>query len=151
MANSNQFYFDYQDGKYGFNTNPNRGADTFVPFNKAEIIWTNPTPSNQIFDTISISGVDFTKYTQIVILAWGHHQWDKTNITQIFEVSGTGGVLYATMAGGDYNRAVSFNKNNNTISITPVNTKAGNYQSYTIPVRIWGMKLNADINFSSWT
>lgn len=31
-ANSNQFYFDYQDGKYGFNTDPNRGADTFFPF-----------------------------------------------------------------------------------------------------------------------
>ena len=31
-ANSNQFYFDYQDGKYGFNTDPNRGADTFTPF-----------------------------------------------------------------------------------------------------------------------
>lgn len=31
-ANSNQFYFDYQDGKYGYNTDPNRGADTFNPF-----------------------------------------------------------------------------------------------------------------------
>lgn len=25
-------YFDYQNGKYGFNTDPARGADTFVPF-----------------------------------------------------------------------------------------------------------------------
>ena len=32
VANSNHFYFDYKDGKYGYNTNPNRGADTFVPF-----------------------------------------------------------------------------------------------------------------------
>ena len=31
-ANDNQFYFDYQDGKYGYNTDPNRGADTFSPF-----------------------------------------------------------------------------------------------------------------------
>ena len=31
-ANSKHFYFDYKDGKYGYNTNPNRGADTFVPF-----------------------------------------------------------------------------------------------------------------------
>lgn len=31
-ANNKQFYFDYKNGKYGFNTNPNRGADTFVPF-----------------------------------------------------------------------------------------------------------------------
>lgn len=31
-ANNNQFHFDYQDGKYGYNTDPNRGADTFFPF-----------------------------------------------------------------------------------------------------------------------
>lgn len=52
---------------------------------------------------------------------------------------------------GKYGRKVLFDKNNNTISISPNNTSVGNYQSYTIPVRIWGMKLNADINFSSWT
>ena len=34
VANSKHFYFDYKDGKYGYNTNPNRGADTFVPFKK---------------------------------------------------------------------------------------------------------------------
>lgn len=34
VANSNHFYFDYKNGKYGYNTNPNRGADTFFPFNK---------------------------------------------------------------------------------------------------------------------
>ena len=33
VANSKHFYFDYKNGKYGYNTNPNRGADTFVPFN----------------------------------------------------------------------------------------------------------------------
>lgn len=32
-ANSNHFYFDYQNGKYGYNTDPNRGAGTFSPFN----------------------------------------------------------------------------------------------------------------------
>ena len=31
-ANSKHFYFDYKNGKYGYNTNPNRGADTFFPF-----------------------------------------------------------------------------------------------------------------------
>lgn len=36
-ANSNQFYFDYKDGKYGFNTDPNRGADTFNPFSGLEL------------------------------------------------------------------------------------------------------------------
>ena len=36
IANSKHFYFDYKNGKYGYNTNPNRGADTFVPFSNAE-------------------------------------------------------------------------------------------------------------------
>lgn len=33
-VNNNEFYFDYQNGKYGYNTDPNRGADTFNPFNQ---------------------------------------------------------------------------------------------------------------------
>ena len=35
--NANEFYFDYQDGKYGFNTEPDRGADTFHPFGEVTI------------------------------------------------------------------------------------------------------------------
>lgn len=31
--NGTKFYFDYQDGQYGYNTDPERGADTFSPFN----------------------------------------------------------------------------------------------------------------------
>lgn len=31
-ANNVSLYMDYQDGKYGVNTDPNRGADTFIPF-----------------------------------------------------------------------------------------------------------------------
>lgn len=31
-ANGSRFYFDYQDGQYGYNTDPARGADTFSPF-----------------------------------------------------------------------------------------------------------------------
>lgn len=32
-ANSKPIYLDYHDGKYGYNTDPERGADTFNPFN----------------------------------------------------------------------------------------------------------------------
>ena len=31
-ANGNQLCMDYHDGKYGVNTDPQRGADTFIPF-----------------------------------------------------------------------------------------------------------------------
>ena len=37
VANSNHFYFDYKDGKYGFNTDSSRGADTFFPFNNGDL------------------------------------------------------------------------------------------------------------------
>ena len=35
--NADEFYFDYQNGKYGFNTDPDRGASTFHPFKKGAI------------------------------------------------------------------------------------------------------------------
>ena len=31
-VNGTKFYFDYQDGKYGYNTSASRGASTFSPF-----------------------------------------------------------------------------------------------------------------------
>lgn len=32
IANGNHFYFDYQNGSYGYNTDANRGSSTFVAF-----------------------------------------------------------------------------------------------------------------------
>ena len=32
-----KLYFDSKDGKYGYNTSPSRGADTFVPFKSGEL------------------------------------------------------------------------------------------------------------------
>lgn len=34
VANNTNFIFDYKDGQYGYNTSPERGADTFFPFKK---------------------------------------------------------------------------------------------------------------------
>ena len=34
-----KFYPDIKDGKYGFNTDPNRGADTFSPFKKSTVLY----------------------------------------------------------------------------------------------------------------
>ena len=38
-ANSKQVYMDYHDGKYGINTDPNRGADTFIPFHSGDFVF----------------------------------------------------------------------------------------------------------------
>ena len=37
-ANSKHFYFDYKNGKYGFNTSSSRGADTFIPFKGEQVL-----------------------------------------------------------------------------------------------------------------
>ena len=37
-ANSKKFYFDYQNSKYGYNTDSARGASTFVPFGGSGIL-----------------------------------------------------------------------------------------------------------------
>ena len=39
-ANNKRIYMDYHDGKYGINTNANRGADTFIPFKGYEYLGT---------------------------------------------------------------------------------------------------------------
>ena len=38
-ANGSQLYMDYHDGKYGINTSPNRGADTFIPFRSGMVLY----------------------------------------------------------------------------------------------------------------
>ena len=42
-ANNTKLYFDFKDGKYGYNTDPNRGADTFNPFKSGGEEYTNLT------------------------------------------------------------------------------------------------------------
>ena len=37
-TNNVKFYFDYQNGVYGYNTSSSRGADTFSPFKSGAII-----------------------------------------------------------------------------------------------------------------
>lgn len=44
-ANNIPLIFDYHDGKYGYNTNPNRGADSFHPFNSDRFnVFTSDNP-----------------------------------------------------------------------------------------------------------
>ena len=46
-----KYYADIQDGKHGFNTDPNRGADTFHPFRNTDDyyhcqVWTKSSTTN---------------------------------------------------------------------------------------------------------
>lgn len=44
-SNGQKLFFDSKDGKYGYNTDPNRGADTFVPFSNSQVITISPFTS----------------------------------------------------------------------------------------------------------
>lgn len=118
-ANNNQFYFDYQDGKYGYNTDPNRGADTFSPFSSgAQIIghsgysWfirtngctkltytyvgnasNNNTTNNRIYgSTEELTGnsiLDLSKYVEI-----GTAEYGTTTKTVVFEFDAKYKTLY---------------------------------------------------------
>lgn len=67
IANSNHFYFDYKDGKYGYNTDSSRGADTFVPFSNGNYYYRafkgSDSEANRK-DTLKVNtGVFFAYYT----------------------------------------------------------------------------------------
>lgn len=65
------FYPDIKDGKYGFNSDPSRGADTFNPFNRVEeqtVTYHNTTNGQKIitftFDNLKeVIGVKLFKIT----------------------------------------------------------------------------------------
>lgn len=65
-ANGTNFIFDYQNGKYGYNTNPNRGADTFYPFSQLLIPKiTVESPSGN--DTTNSVYLDFENKQKVTI------------------------------------------------------------------------------------
>ena len=67
-ANGQRIYLDYKDGKYGYNTEPLRGADTFHPFNK-------PNPYTQLRTIDGVGADELGTYTGCGYItltrAWG--------------------------------------------------------------------------------
>lgn len=65
-ANGNRLYADYQNGKYGFNTDPDRGADTFVPFNSGASVFEVNSATSWITNHEMNIGVGFESvYLQV--------------------------------------------------------------------------------------
>lgn len=69
-ANGSGFYFDYQDGKYGFNTDPNRGADTFSPFSGGVLVWEQASITPTIGTTTYYHRFAFDANKDSVIFSW---------------------------------------------------------------------------------
>lgn len=93
VANNTPFVFDYQNGKYGYNTDVERGADTFFPFSGEltfEHILVN-IPANNAFRTYT-----FTKDYKYIVAIQNDHRGcyiEDVDATKILYDSGlvTGG------------------------------------------------------------
>lgn len=70
-ANSKRIYMDYKNGKYGYNTSANRGADTFVPFKQdIEFYIIDPTES-----CYSLTIENASQYTKIIVVGSEGAPW----------------------------------------------------------------------------
>ena len=100
-VNSNKFYFDYQDGKYGYNTSPNRGADTFRPFNDLQpiydaIVAAGVTPaSDSVEDIVAAIPLIDKKHT---VNFWAHYIGN-TSIETTLTVDGSRRKSYVATGG----------------------------------------------------
>lgn len=123
------------------------GADTVFPFkNGADVVWTNPSPNEQMKSAVTVN-FDFTKYSHIAISLKGYYSSANNSLeTQLFSTSQSTGVIRPVMHTNSYAKSMTFDKSHNTITIKPIDASAGNYESYNIPIRIWGLNIDADFS-----
>ena len=98
-VNNVPFYFDYHDGKYGYNTNANRGADTFHPFSGIEYLGEGTT-----FDVSSYSGYQNFTVDNFIVEAVGSSSGNGShNHSSNFTDTNTAQVSCSINAGKTYN------------------------------------------------
>lgn len=123
------------DGITGYKVN---GADTVFPFSaKAELLWTNPSPTSA-FGSQSIS-IDTSEYENIIIVARIATSNDKESIVGIFPSNNFSGYYLAGGYGGGSQREI---KSSSTTSLVIGNNFANTtmVNNCGIPVRIYGLK-----------
>lgn len=85
IANGTRLYADYHDGKYGVNTSPNRGADTFIPFKQSANVMSTHVKATEITSsstTISFKGFNKGKYMlQLYAGNGGNPSYTSTDLT----------------------------------------------------------------------
>lgn len=107
-ANGNRIYMDYQNGKYGYNTSPNRGADTFRPFSDMQpiydaIVAAGVTPaSDSVEDIVAAIALIDKKHT---VSFWAQYRGD-TSIETSVTVDGSQTRHY-TATGGSVSETVT--------------------------------------------
>ena len=108
VANENIMYMDYHDGKYGVNTSPTRGADTFIPFNDGKV-YVHSGGSSVTF-TSPVSGQIYCYLTSVANeIAW--YGEASVSITNNLSINGTV-VCNCSGSSGDGSRHAGVRKTN---------------------------------------
>jgi SOS-response transcriptional repressor LexA len=151
-ANNTRFVFDYQDGKYGFNTDPNRGADTFFPFSsgaKAELLWENIADTSKDFTPQTVNFKE-NNYTHYLIEFWGRNdlrdniattviiESTYTIATGYFKTRGAGCFYEAGGSSATRNIIVTSNK---SIQFDAGYIDRNKNNNYMIPAKIYGVNV----------
>lgn len=111
-ANSNHFYFDYQNGKYGYNTDPNRGAGTFSPFSKGAVKVGSYTAATV---NIDVSAYGATSADQFLVVQTGNIS------SQVWAIQGGQGM---TMQIWLYSYKPTWTLNGNTLTVNAPKARA---------------------------
>lgn len=144
----NKFFFDVQDGAYGYNTSETRGADTFHPFSEGGgedlepvLLWTNPSPSS-VFNAQTVS-LDLSEYAGVIIEFYEHTDQNKI-ATRVYikkddDLSTFGAGLYSS----NYSNSISRNitgVSNAGVTFGIAHHGPSDLALYCIPFRIYGVK-----------
>lgn len=117
-ANSKQFYFDYKNGKYGFNTDPNRGADTFSPFKSGLDIGTPQYAANVSGSTLQnwTFNTEKGKKYAIVMASYAGTWSSISNCIKLLETNAT--TFYGYSYQPHYVKTIIFEATSNSCTIS---------------------------------
>lgn len=126
-ANNKEFYFDYKNGKYGYNTSADRGADTFHFFSSYEI---EETPIlNETWGDIGEHTFSFSAKAQsyYLITVGGACSDGHAYFRSMTGVTSTLMSILGTLFSGFMNTYIVYTQNASTVNITTyVNPEASN-------------------------
>lgn len=155
--NNTKFYFDYQNGKYGFNTDPSRGIDTFSEFGSSldydnDIHYETVLSKEDRIKTTSKIPINTNKRLFVILAqAFSANNHTGNIATQIIDQNGTDDIIFTV---SEYNATINFTETL-TITVQWVPDSLGGrgaysviyYQltAYTSYATTYGVGLNLDI------
>lgn len=147
-SDGRRLYFDSQDGKYGYNTDPSRGADTFVPFSKGKLsgldisgsLTGSTSPHSEFFPATFICG----NFKAIDSTTFAATEDMRVKCVMTFTCKGTSGANShrgALVYNGTEVQQVYYGKNNITFNIdiekdAPIRVFAYTVNSSSLPASV---------------